>query len=336
MHYRPLGRTGVQLSPLVLGTDNFANPTPEAEAARMIDVALDAGINLIDTANSYRQGESERIIGRALKASGRRHETLIATKFHYPTGPGPNERGNSRLHILRACEESLQRLQTDHIDLYQIHRPDMTIPQDETLGALTDLVRQGKVRYIGSSTAPAWKIMEAIMVSEVKGLARFVSEQPPYNLLDRRIENELVPMCQAHGLGMISWSPLAMGILAGRYADAGAPPEGSRATLRGGIYAERVTERGIEVGNRFVALVREHGLDPAQAAILWVKDQPGITAPIIGPKTVAQLEHMLPVLEMSLSDELRTACDELVPPGTATANFHNSAPWMKAQRLREF
>jgi aryl-alcohol dehydrogenase-like predicted oxidoreductase len=333
MAYRVLGRTGVKLSPLVLGTDNFANPTPEAEAVRMIDVALDAGINLLDTSNSYRQGESEEIIGRALKANGRRHATLIATKFHYPTGPGLNDRGNSRLHIMRACEESLRRLQTDCIDLYQVHRPDMEIPQEETLGALTDLVRQGKVRYIGSSTAPAWKIMEAIMVSELKGLARFVSDQPPYNLLDRRIENELVPMCQAHGLGILCWSPLAMGILAGRYAGAADFPAGSRATLRGGIYAERVTARGVEVGNRFVALARESGIDPARLAILWVKDQPGVTAPIIGPKTVEQLTHLLPVMEMTLADELRSACDELVPPGTAAANFHNSAPWMKAQRL---
>ncbi len=333
MEYRTLGRTGVKLSPLVLGTDNFANPTPETDAARMIDVALDAGINLLDTSNSYRQGECEEIIGRALKANGRRDETLIATKFHYPTGPGPNERGNSRLHIMRACEASLRRLQTDCIDLYQVHRPDMEIPQDETLGALTDLVRQGKVRYIGSSTAPAWKIMESIMVSELKGLVRFVADQPPYNLLDRRIENELVPMCQAHGLGIICWSPLAMGILAGRYADAADYPTGSRATLRGGIYAERVTARGIDVGSRFVALAQEHGIDPAQLAILWVKDQPGITAPIIGPKTVEQLSHLLPVMEMTLSETLRTACDDLVPPGTAVANFHNSAPWMKAQRL---
>ncbi|MCB9139299.1 MAG: aldo/keto reductase [Caldilineaceae bacterium] len=329
MLYRTLGRTGVRVSPLVLGTDNFDNPTPETEAARMIDAALDGGINLIDTSNSYRQGESERIIGRALRANGKRDQTLIATKFHYPTGTGPNDGGNSRLHIIRACEESLRRLQVETIDLYQVHRPDMTIPQDETLGALTDLVRQGKVRYIGSSTAPAWKIMESIMLSEQKHLARFVSDQPPYNLLDRRIENELIPCCQAYGLGLITWSPLAMGILAGRYAHADAPPADSRATLRGGIYAERVTQAGIDVGDRFVALAHTHGLDPAQLAVLWVKDQPGITAPIIGPRTVAQLEHMLPVMEMTLSDELRAACDELVPPGGFAANFHNSAPWMK-------
>lgn len=329
MDYRLLGRTGVKVAPLCLGTDNFANPTPEDESVAIINRALDAGINLIDTSNSYAKGESERIIGRALKENGRRHDIILATKAHYPTGPGPNDQGNSRLHLMKACEDSLRRLQTDHIDLYQLHRPSFELPIDETLSALTDLVRQGKVRYIGSSTAPAWKVMEAVLTSELKGYVRFVSEQPPYNLLDRRIENELVPMCQTHGLGILSWSPLAMGMLVGRYADAEKYPTASRASLRGGIYAERVTARAIEVGNQFVALAKAHNLSPVQLAVLWVKDQPGITAPLIGPRTMAQLEHYLPVLGMTLTDELRTACDALVPPGTAVANFHNTAPWMK-------
>ena len=329
MEYRTLGRTGVKVAPLCLGTDNFANPTPEAESVAIIERALDAGINLIDTSNSYAQGECERIIGRALAANGRRQQVILATKAHYPTGPGPNDRGNSRLHLMRACEDSLRRLQTDTIDLYQLHRPAFDIPIDETLGALTDLVRQGKVRYIGSSTAPAWKVMEALMVSELKGLVRFVSEQPPYNLLDRRIENELVPMCQAHGLAILPWTPLAMGVLAGRYSDAAAFPADSRASLRGGIYAQRVTARGIEIGKQFVQLANERGMSPAQLAVLWVKDQPGITAPLIGPRTVEQLEHFLPVLEMQLDESIRLACDELVPPGSVAADFHNSAPWMK-------
>jgi aryl-alcohol dehydrogenase-like predicted oxidoreductase len=329
MEYRTLGRTGVKVAPLCLGADNFANPTPEDEAIEMINQALDAGINLIDTSNSYAKGESERIIGRALAVNGRREQVIIATKAHYPTGPGPNDRGNSRLHLLKACEDSLRRLQTDYIDLYQLHRPSFDIPIDETLSALTDLVRQGKVRYIGSSTSPAWKVMEALMVSELKGYARFVSEQPPYNLLDRRIENELVPLCQAYGLGILPWSPLAMGILAGRYANAADYPADSRASLRGGIYAERITDRGIEVGDKFVQLAQTSGMSPAQLAVLWVKDQPGITAPLIGPRTLEQLHHFLPVLDMELDEATRTACDELVPPGSAAANFHNSAPWMK-------
>jgi aryl-alcohol dehydrogenase-like predicted oxidoreductase len=333
MDYRILGRTGVKVAPLCLGTDNFANPTPEAESIELINRALDAGINLIDTSNSYAKGESERIIGRALAANQRRQQVLIATKAHYPTGPGPNDRGNSRLHLLQACEDSLRRLQTDYIDLYQLHRPSFDIPPDETLSALTDLVRQGKVRYIGSSTAPAWKVMEALMVSELKGYVRFVSEQPPYNLLDRRIENELVPLCQAHGLGLLPWSPLGMGLLAGRYADAKNPPADSRASRRGGVYAERITARGIEVGQQFVELAQAANISPAQLAVLWVKEQPGVTAPLIGPRTLEQLEHFLPVLEMELDAAIRAACDALVPPGSAVANFHNSAPWMKMQLL---
>jgi 1-deoxyxylulose-5-phosphate synthase len=257
----------------------------------------------------------------------------VATKAHYPTGPGPNDCGNSRLHLMKACEESLKRLQVDCIDLFQLHRPSFELPIEETMCALTDLVRQGKVRYVGCSTTPAWKAMESIMASELKGYVRFVSEQPPYNLLDRRIENEMVPFCQEYQLGIFPWSPLAMGILAGRYADADKTPKASRAALRGGIYAERVTARGIEVGSRFVQLAKDRGISPAQLAVLWVKDQPGITAPLIGPRTLEQLEHFLPVMEMQLDDQTRAACDTLVPPGSAVADFHNSAPWMKMQVL---
>ena len=329
MEYRRLGRSGIKISSIALGTDNFVNPTPEKEIARILDAALDAGINLIDTSDSYARGECESVIGRYFSRNDRRDSVLISTKVHYPTGPGPNDHGNSRLHLLRACEQSLRRLKTDHIDLYQLHRPSPDIPVDETLGALTDLVKQGKVRYIGSSTHPAWQVMESLLVSELKGYAKFVSEQPPYNLLDRRIENELVPMCEAYGIGIISWSPMAMGMLAGRYTDAENFPAESRAALRGGIYAERITARGIEIGNQFVELASRYDMSPAQLAILWNKDQPGVTAPLIGPRSVDQLQHLLPVSEMSLSDELRDACDRLVPPGSAVANFHNSAPWMK-------
>jgi len=329
MEYRTLGRSGLKVAPLCLGTDNFANPTAEADALQIIDRAVDAGINLIDTSNNYSAGESERIIGKALRANGRRDKLILATKFHYPVGQSPNDRGNSRHHLIKACEDSLRRLQTDYIDLYQTHRPDFEVPLEETLRGLDDLVRAGKVRYIGSSTAPAWHLMEAIMVSELKGYLRFTSEQSPYNLLDRRIENELVPMCQRHGLGILTWSPLAMGMLAGRYQQAAAPPSDSRAVLRGGIYAERVTQAGVEIGNRFAAIAREHGFDPAQAAVLWVKDQPGITAPIIGPRTMAQLDNLLPLLETALPNSLRAAADELVAPGSVVASFFNSAPWMK-------
>ncbi|NNM06130.1 MAG: aldo/keto reductase, partial [Gemmatimonadetes bacterium] len=228
MEYRVLGRTGVKVSPLVLGTANFADPTPEDEAKKILFRAVDSGINMIDTGNSYANGESERILGRALKETELRKSVLIATKVFPPTGPGPNDRGNSRLHIMQACEDSLERLQTDYIDIYFIHRFDPETHQEETLAALDDLVRSGKVRYVACSTHPAWRVMEALAISDRRGYARYCCEQPPYNLLDRRIENELVPLCLDHGLGLFPWSPIAQGVLAGRYSEAGVFPEGSR------------------------------------------------------------------------------------------------------------
>lgn len=342
MEYRVLGRTGVNVSCLCLGTDNFADPTPEKESAEILNLALDAGINMVDTGDVYADGEGERIIGRTLKTNGRRDQVIIATKVDHgkrrpgyslddPALFGPNDHGHTRLNIIRACENSLRRLQTDYIDLYQIHRPSPDIPWEEQLGALDDLVRQGKVRYIGCSTHAPWMVMDAIMVSELKGYARFVSEQPPYNLLDRRIENELIPLSQKHGLGLITWAPMAMGVLAGRYQSTKEFPENSRAALRGGFYADRVTEKGIEIGNKFSGLAKQAGLTPAQLSILWTKDQPGITAPLIGPRTVDQLKDLLPIKDMKLNDGLRDACDELVPPGSVAADFHNTADWMKMQ-----
>ncbi len=333
MEYRRLGRSGLLVSPLVLGTDNLLNPTGRDESMRMLRTAVDSGINLIDCSDSYKAGEAEKLLGETLAEGGLRDKVLVATKVHYPTGPGPNDRGNSRHHLIEACEASLRRLGTDHIDLYQLHRPDMETPLEETLGALDDLVSAGKVRYIGSSTAPAWHLVEAVMTSERRGFARFVSEQSPFNLLDRRIENELLPACQRHGLGVLAWSPMAMGMLAGRYAEGLVAPAESRAALRGGIYAERVTPEGVAMGNRFAAMARELGHDPARLALLFVKDQPGITAPIIGPKTVAQLEGLLPALEMSLGAEERRLCDELVAPDSVVASFFNSAPWMRWKKV---
>ena len=330
MEHRTLGRTGVKVAPLSFGTDNFMNPAPEEVCERMLLTAMDAGVNLLDTGDVYANGEGERVIGRILKDSGRRHEMLIGTKVDHSSRPGaPNERGHSRLNIIRACEASLKRLQTDYIDLYQPHRPSPDIPFDETLSALNDLVTQGKVRYIGCSTHPAWMVVEAIMTSESKGWARYVTEQPPYNLLDRRIENELIPMAQRWGLGLITWAPMALGVLAGRYASNNEYPEGSRADLRGSFYDDRVTTRGIEIGREFAGLASDAGLTSAQLAVLWCKDQPGVTSPLIGPRTMGHLELLLPVMDMELSDDLRASCDALVPPGNAVADFHNTSGWMK-------
>lgn len=333
MEYRLFGRTGVLVSPICLGTMNFGMPTGAEESTAIINRALEAGINFIDTADMYQLGESERIVGQALKGSGRRQQVFLATKGYNRMGDGPNDGGASRYHILRACEASLRRLQTDYIDLYQLHRPPPPhIPQDETLRALEDLVRSGKVLYIGSSTFPAWMIMEGLAISDRCGWARYVSEQPPYNLLDRRAENEIVPLCQKYGLAVLPWSPLAMGILAGRYTRPGSFPSESRGRYwNSPIFSSRITRRGIAVGEQIVTLAAERGLTPGQLALLWIKDQPGVTAPIIGPRTLAHLEDALPVMEMRLEDADRPVFDALVHPGIAVADFHNSSEWMKAR-----
>lgn len=331
MEYRSLGRTGVLVSPLCLGTMNFGAPTPEDESIRILDRALEGGINFVDTANVYNAGESERIVGKALKGNGKREQIVLATKAHGRMGENPNDQGNSRFHILRACEDSLRRLQTDHIDLYQIHRPSLTIPQDETLRAIDDLIRQGAVRYIGCSTHPAWMVMEALATSERLGIARYVSEQPPYNLLDRRIENELVPLAQCYGLAILPWSPLAMGMLAGRYPKNQPIAADSRAGRAGRQFAERISPAGQEVAERLAIRARERNLTAAQLALLWCKDQPGITSPVMGPRTMAQLEDQIAVLNMQLTEEDRAFCDTLVHPGNAVADFHNTNPWMKAR-----
>jgi aryl-alcohol dehydrogenase-like predicted oxidoreductase len=314
---------------------NFGGPTPETESIRLIGRALDGGINFIDIANVYNGGESERIVGKALKENGRRDQVVLATKVYNAMGDGPNDQDLSRYHIVKACEDSLRRLQTDHIDLYQLHRPSAFIPQEETLRALDDLVRAGKVLYIGSSTFPAWIIMEGLAISQQYGWVRYVSEQPPYNLLDRRIENELIPLALKYNLAILPWSPIAMGLLAGRYPPGDAAPAGSRLAEGRNFMGERVNPKGREVGARMVELARERDMTPSQLALLWCKDQPGITAPITGPRTMAHLEDALPVLEMSLRDEDRPIFDSLVHPGNAVADFHNSAWWMKARIEKE-
>lgn len=331
MEYRMLGRTGVHVSSLCLGTMNFGGPTAEDESIAMINRSLDGGINFIDTANVYNAGESERIVGKALAENGRRDEIVLATKVFNRMGDGPNDRGVSRFHIMKACEDSLRRLQVDHIDLYQLHRPPMDTPQDETLRAFDDLIRAGKVRYIGCSTHPAWMVMEALAVSEKYQLNRYISEQPPYNLLDRRIENELVPLAQKHGLALLPWSPLAGGILAGRYPLEGDAPEGSRATRSNQNFQDRITRKGREVAAKVGEMAQARGMTITQLALLWAKDQPGITSVIMGPRTMAHLEDALPLLEMTLDDADRPLFDELVHPGNAVADFHNSNAWMKVR-----
>lgn len=324
--YRFLGRTGVKVSALCLGTMNFGGATPEDESIRIMHAALDAGINFFDSANVYNDGECERVVGKAL--AGRRHEVFLATKVFSKVGSGPNDSGASRYHILRACEESLRRLNTDHIDLYQLHRPDTRMPQDETLRALDDLVRQGKVRYIGVSTFPAWLTAEAIHISAQLGLNRYVSEQPPYNILDRRIENEIVPMCQRYGLAIIPWSPLGGGLLAGKYPPDGGVPPGSRLEKLA-YYRERISPRARAAALEVEQVAQDAGMTSAQLGLLWVKEQPGITAPITGPRTMAHLQAALSVLDLKLTADICARIDAINPPGSAVADFFNTAPWMK-------
>ena len=341
MEYKILGRTGLEVSSIAFGTDNFLDPTPEKESTRMLNHALDAGVNLIDTGDVYAGGEAEKMIGRALKNNGRRQNVLISTKVdHGMSIPGksldeyipdlkPNTHGLSKANIIRACENSLRSFQTDYIDIYFAHRFSPEIPLDETLGALDYLVQSGKVRYIGFSTHPAWVVMESLMIAKEFGYQRIVAEQPPYNLLDRRIENELIPLAQKYGIGLITWAPMAMGVLAGRYQDTENLPKNSRAIYRGGYYRDRVTQAGLKVGKKFSVLAKKINLSPAQLALLWAKDQPGVTAPLMGPRTMKHLEELLPVMKMKLDEETRVACDQLVHPGTAVTDFHNTSGWMK-------
>ena len=303
MEYRMLGRSGVLVSSLCLGTMNFGGSTNEKESLDIMQKAVEGGINFFDTANVYNNGESERITGKFLKESNLREQVVLATKVYGRIGELPNEGGSTRFHIIKACEDSLQRLQTDHIDLYQLHRPPLTHPQDETLRAFDDLIHAGKVRYIGCSTHPAWMGMEALAISERSRLNRYISEQPPYNLLDRRIENELVPLCQRYGLAIIPWSPLAMGVLAGRYSRTGSYPDGSRAQNWDEKMGQaRITRRGIEVGEAVRKMAEERGLTASQLSLLWIKDQPGVTAPIIGPRTLAHIEDALVIMDKSLNE----------------------------------
>ncbi|HEY2813624.1 MAG TPA: aldo/keto reductase [Acidimicrobiales bacterium] len=325
---RPLGRTGVRVTALCLGAMNFGGPADEESSEKLILTALDAGVNFIDTANVYTGGESERIVGEVLERAGRRDDIVLATKVGIAASDDPNERGASRRHIIRSCEASLRRLRTDHIDLYQLHRPSFHIDPEETLRAFDDLVHAGKVVNIGCSTHPAWFVQECLGVSAQHGWARYVSEQPPYNVLDRRIENELVPLALRHGLALLPWSPLAGGILTGRYRSAGKPPAGSRAARVAGA-RQRLTKPALAAVNAVAKLAEERDMTSGQLALLWLRDRPGVTSPIIGPRTVEHLEESLAIASHEpLDDEAVAAIDEVVAPGAFVSNFHNTSGWM--------
>jgi aryl-alcohol dehydrogenase-like predicted oxidoreductase len=338
--HRDLGSTGVKVSPLCLGAMMFGGwgNTDHEDSARIIHRALDEGINFIDTADVYSRGESEEIVGKAL-AGGRRDSVVLATKVHGKMGDDPNEYGNSRRWIVREVENSLRRLGTDWIDLYQIHRPEPGTDIDETLGALSDLIAAGKVRYVGSSTFPAHMIVESQWTAQRRGRERFVCEQPPYSLLTRGIEADVLPVCREHGMGVIVWSPLAGGWLSGRYRSGGDSPGTSR---RAQMLPQRydmslpANQRKLEATHALAELADDAGLSLIEMALAFTIHHPAVTAAIIGPRTMEQLEGQLPALETLLSAELLDRIDEIVPPGV-NVNPNDRGwdpPWLTDPSLR--
>ena len=325
MEYRNLGRTGVKVSQLCLGTMMFGRRTGEAESIEVIEHAIAEGVNFIDTANAYAAGESERIVGKALARDGRRKRTVLATKAFLPQDPNdPNARGLSRRHLVMACEASLERLQTDWIDLYQLHRAQSDIPIDETLRALDDLIRAGKVRYVGTSMFPAWKIVEALWAAKELGLNRFVSEQPTYHLLDRTAERELLPAAQSFGVAVIPWGPLCGGLLTGKYRRDDQSAEGR---WQGGRdnFGRPVTPQAFDVIEAVVALAEEKRCTPSQLALAWNAAQPGVTAPIIGPRTKEQLIDNLGAALVALGAEDFARLDAAAPPMSASLRYYDAA-----------
>jgi aryl-alcohol dehydrogenase-like predicted oxidoreductase len=319
MEMRTLGRTGVKVSPLCLGAMMFGawGNTDHDDSIRIIHRALDAGINFVDTADVYSGGESEEIVGKAL-ADGRRDDIVLATKAHGVMGEDPNQQGNSRRWLVREVEASLTRLGTDYIDLYQIHRPSPDTDIDDTLGALTDLVRAGKVRYIGSSTFPAHEIVEAQYVARDRGRERFVTEQPPYSLLVRGIERDILPVTESYGMGVIPWSPLAGGWLSGKWRKGGDDLTSRRSAMLPQRYDMSVpaNQRKLDAADALGALADEIGISLVHMAIAFAANHPAVTAPIIGPRTMEQLEGQLGALDTALSPEILDRIDEIVPPGT--------------------
>ena len=318
MERRTLGRTGVKVSPLCLGAMMFGEwgNRDHDDSISIIHRALDAGINFVDTADVYSAGESEEIVGKALV--GRRSDVVLATKVHGRMGEDPNQAGNSRRWIIRACEDSLRRLQTDHIDLYQIHRPDPSCDIDETLAALTDLVHAGKVRYLGSSTFQPSEIVEAQWVAERRNRERFVCEQPPYSMLVRGVEADVLPTCRRYGMGVIPWSPLAGGWLSGKWRK-GASDLGSRRAAR---IPQRydlsvpANQSKLDAADALATLADEAGLSLVNLAVAWVVNHPDVTAAIIGPRTMDQLTSQLDAAELTLAADVLDRVDEIVPPGT--------------------
>lgn len=328
MEYRQLGRSGLRVSKLCLGTMVGFTHSNYQEAKRIIDTAIDYGINFIDTADCY--GESEEVVGKALVEGNKRQKVILATKFGWYMGDGPNDYGASLKHIIESCENSLRRLKTDYIDLYIIHVVDPNTPMEETLYALDKLVRDGKVRYIGTSKHPTYMILEGIFISEKYGWTRFISEQPPYNILDRSIENELVPMAIKHGIGITPFFPLAAGLLSGKYRLNKKPEPGrfaKREIDQDGIF----TTKALSAIENLILLAESRGITLAEFSLAWVMQQPGITSAIHGARTVDYLLSGIKASEIKLSEEELKKVDEIVLPGKYVSSFYEGNVWIPSR-----
>ncbi|GFN31729.1 aldo/keto reductase [Paenibacillus xylaniclasticus] len=308
MEYRKFGRTGLKVSAVSLGTMAFGRWIDEQASSLILDAALDYGINLVDTANVYGEGASEDILGNLLKS--RRHNIVLATKVHGKVGEGPNDGGQSRYHIFRAVEDSLRRLKTDYIDLYQVHRFDPNTPLEETLRALDDLVRQGKVRYIGASNFAAWQLAKAHGISAQRGLERFESLQPEYSLISREIESEIIPFAQSEQVGVIVYSPLGRGVLSGKYKEGEAPPAGSRLAKGEPRLEQLLKKNAIAVAEAIKPLADQQGLTSAQYALSWVLSRPGITSAILGASKLEHITEAAKAWNVRLSEEALKQADE--------------------------
>jgi aryl-alcohol dehydrogenase-like predicted oxidoreductase len=338
MEYRYLGRTGLRVSEFCLGAMMFGawGNTDHDDCTRILDAALDAGVNFIDTADVYSAGESEEIVGKALQ--GRRDDVVLATKCHNPMGDDVNRSGSSRRWIIQACEESLRRLDTDYVDLFQIHRLDVHADHDETLGALTDLVRAGKVRYVGSSTYQPSSIVEAQWVAERRGRERFVCEQPPYSLLTRGIEADVLPTCQRYGMGVITWGPLDGGWLSGRWRKGEDHLDSSRSDRIPMRYDLSIpaNQRKLDAVEEFALVAEDAGIPLLQMALAFANNHPAVTSVIIGPRTMDHLEGQLAAADVKLGDDVLDRIDKIVRPGTNLnpVDVGWPPPWITNKRLR--
>ena len=327
-----LGRSGLKVSNLCLGCMNFGESTSEEGSLAILKAAYDSGVTFWDTADVYGAGRSEEILGKAFAQFGFREQVVLATKVNGAMGPGANDRGLSRRHLRLGVEASLRRLQTEWIDLYQLHRYDPTVPLDETIETLDTLIKEGKIRYWGTSTFASWQMADAQGRADFHHRIAPVCEQAPYNILDRRIENDRAGFLKQAGWGLIVWSPLAGGQLTGKYGTVSPStlPEGSR-IARNAMWRQRTNRNASEIAAGFAALTSEHGFNPAVAAVAWTLANPLVTAPIVGPRTLEQLTSLLPAVSLALPQSFLAAVDSLVPPGTAVADFLNNAGWQVGQ-----